>query len=252
VERSIIGENNFNSDNSVAVIVNEDGTLTSIPTLFDGKVAKIKSLTNSKYTIVENNFSYPDVDNKKNWAEKYIETLANKYIISGKLDGNFAPNEEMTRAQFTVLLVRALGLPSEKYEQKFTDVKESDWFNLNGELAAATKYGIIQGKIDGRFAPNEKISRTQAAIMIYRAMQLPYIKFDLTKLDKTKSVTDFIDSEKMGDWSKPAIEAVYQAGIMSGKPDSTFDPNGKTKRDQMAKIIAEFLISAQLMNPIND
>jgi hypothetical protein len=253
VERSITGDNNFNSNKSVGVKIDPDGTLVPVPTLFGDKDATFKSLTNSKYTIVENNFTFRDVDNGKNWAESYIETLANKLIIEGKEDVNgkyYAPAEEMTRAQFTVLLVRALGLPAEKYEQKFKDVKESDWFNLKGELAAATKAGIIQGKPDGRFAPNETISRTQAAVMLHRAMQLNFVNFDTKQLDQTKKVTDFKDITKIADWAKPSIEAIYQAGIMGDKPDSTFDPNGKTRRDQMAKMLGEFLISAKLMNKI--
>jgi hypothetical protein len=248
--RTITAEQTFDSNKSIAVRVNADGTVSSIPTLFDNKTATIHSLTNSIYTVVENDITFQDVDNKKNWAENYIETLANKLIINGKTNGTFAPGEEMTRAQFTVLLVKALALPGVKYEQKFKDVKETDWFNANGELAAAIKFGIITGKPDGRFAPNEKVTRAQAAIMFNRAMKLGFIKFDMTKLDKTKRVTDFLDVAKMNEESKAAIEAIYQARIINGKPNSTFDPNGKTRRDQMAKMLAEFLISAKLMNEI--
>jgi hypothetical protein len=250
VDRTVNGATAFNTNNSVAVKFNADGTVSSIPTLFKDKEATIKSLTNSTYAIVENNLTFPDVDNKKSWAENYIETLANKLIIQGKTDGKFAPGEEMTRAQFTVLLVKALGLPGGKYEQKFKDVKEADWFNLNGELAAAIKTGIIQGKPDGRFAPNEKITRTQAAIMLNRAMKLDFLKYDMAKLDNTKKVTDFKDTVKLDAEAKASIEAIYQAGIISGKPDGTFDPKGNTRRDQMAKMLAEFLISAKLMNEI--
>ncbi|MHC0037892.1 S-layer homology domain-containing protein [Pseudoneobacillus sp. C159] len=250
VERSIKGDKAFDSNNNVGVRIKDDGTLESVPTLFNGTEATFKSLTNSKYSIISNHKTFKDVDNNKNWAEKYIETLASKLIINGKSEDTYAPGEEMTRAQFTVLLVKALGLPGGKYEQKFKDVKESDWFNANGELAAALKYGIITGMPDGRFAPNEKVTRQQAAAMLHRAMQLPFLKYDTKKLDKTKKVTDFKDASKMQEWAKPSIEAIYQAGIMNGKGDSTFDPSGKTKRDQMAKMLAEFLISANLMNQI--
>jgi hypothetical protein len=250
VTRTITGENTFDPNKSTGVKVNADGSVTSVPTLFDNKTATIKSLTNSNYTIVENNITFSDVDNQKSWAEKYIETLANKLIINGKTNGTFAPGEEMTRAQFTVLLVKALALPVEKYEQTFKDVKETDWFNANGELGAAIKTGIIKGKPDGRFSPNEKVTRAQAAIMFNRAMQLGFINYDMTKLDQTKKATDFSDVSKMNAESKAAIEAIYQAGIINGKPDGSFDPNRKTRRDQMAKMLAEFLISAKLMNEI--
>jgi hypothetical protein len=248
VERTIVGDKDFVSNNNVGVRINADGSVTSVPTLFDGNDATIKSLTNSKYTIVENNITFPDVDNKKNWAENYIETLANKLIIQGKPDGKFAPGEEMTRVQFTTMLVKALGLQGESTELKFPDVKTTDWFN--GAIAVALEKGIIQGKPDGRFAPNEKITRTQAAIMLNRAMKLGFIKYDMTKLNKTKTIADFKDTANLDTEAKAAIEAVYQAGIISGKPDGTFDPMGNTKRDQMAKMLAEFLISAKLMNEI--
>ncbi|CAG9608495.1 hypothetical protein NEOCIP111885_02189 [Pseudoneobacillus rhizosphaerae] len=256
VDRTITGDQNFDSNKSIGVKIGSDGTLTSVPTLFTDAIvdknkanATIKSLTNSKYTIVENDITFPDVDNKGN-QEKYIETLASKLIIKGKPDNTFAPGEEMTRAQFTVLLVKALALPGQKYDGKFKDVKEADWFNLNGELAAAIDTGIIKGKPDGRFAPNEKITRTQAAIMLNRAMDLGFINFDKTKLDTSKKVTDFSDTAILDAEAKAAIEAIYQAGIASGKPDGTFDPKGNTRRDQMAKMLAEFLISAKLMNEI--
>jgi hypothetical protein len=250
VARTINGEQPFDSNKSTAVRVNADGSVSSVPTLFDNKTATVHSLTNSVYTVVENNIIFKDVDNKKSWAENYIETLANKLIINGKPNGTFAPGEEMTRAQFTVLLVKALALPGEKYEQKFKDVKETDWFNANGELAAAIKFGIIAGKPDGRFAPNEKVTRAQAAIMLNRAIKLGFIHYDMKMLDQTKKITDFKDVTKMNPESKVAIEAIYQAGIINGKPDGSFDPNGKTRRDQMAKMLAEFLISAKLMNEI--
>ncbi|WP_394138169.1 S-layer homology domain-containing protein [Cytobacillus oceanisediminis] len=247
VDRDIVGEEEFDAGNSVAVKLNEDGTFSSIPTLFTGKTATIKSLTNSKYTIVENDITFPDVNNK-NWAEDYIETLASKYIIQGKETGMYAPGDQMTRAQFTLLLVRALGLPAVEYDNRFTDVKGNEWFNTNGELMAAVAYGIITGKEDGRFAPNDKITRSQAAVMIDRAMNISFLNYDTSQLDKKKKVEDFKDSKKVGAWAKDSIEAVYQAGIVSGKEDGTFDPNGFTKRDQMAKILGNFLISAKLMN----
>ncbi|KMY51868.1 S-layer homology domain-containing protein [Peribacillus loiseleuriae] len=249
VERDIVSENNFNAGRSVAVKLNEDGTFSSLPTLFNGKTATIKSLTNSKYTIVENDKTFPDVD-KKHWAEKYIDTLASKYIIAGNDNGKYAPQEDMTRAQFTVLLVRALGLPAAKYDNHFKDVKGNEWFNAKDEVMAAVNYGIIYGKENGRFAPNDKITRAEAATMIHRAMNLDFINFDATQLDKKKKIGDFKDASKVGAWAKESVEAVYQAGIFGGKDNGTFDPNGNTKRDQMAKILAEFLVSAKLMNDI--
>ncbi len=247
VERNIVGSKTFNAEKSVAVKLNDNGTFSAVPTLFDGKTATVKSLTNSKYTIVENDVTFPDVNNKS-WAEEYIETLASKYIIKGKETGKYDPAEHMTRAQFAVLLVRALGLPGQAYDGSFKDVSGKEWFNKEGELMAAVKYGVIQGIGDGTFAPNEKITRAQAAAMIERAMNIKFLNYDKSQLDKSKKLSDFKDAKKVGGWAQKGVEAVYQAGIVSGKLDGNYDPNGYTQRDQMAKILANFLISANLMN----
>jgi len=246
VEREIVGDTNFNKEKSVAVRLNSNGTFSAIPTLFNGKTATLKSLTNSEYTIVENSKTFKDV--KSGWAKEYIETLASKYIVFGKATGEYEPGKHMTRAEFAVLLVRALGLPTEKYDGSFKDVQGIEWFAKNGELTAAVKYGVIQGKGDGTFAPNEKITRAQAAAMIERAMKISFVNYDFSKLDKSKSLKDFKDAKQVGSWAKSGVEAVYQAGIVKGKGDGTFNPNGYTQRNEMAAILANFLVSAKLLD----
>jgi pullulanase len=154
----------------------------------------------------------------------------------------------MTRAQFTVLLVRALGLPAVEYDNHFKDVKGNEWFNSEGELMAAVQTGIIQGKEDGSFAPDERITRAQAAAMISRAMDIPFIGFNKNVLEESKKASDFKDAAQFAPWAKEGIEAVYQAGIVSGREDGRFDSNGYTRRDHMAKILANFLIAAGLMD----
>ncbi|MEH7883020.1 S-layer homology domain-containing protein [Bacillus sp. JJ1609] len=246
VEREIVGGANYNKEKSVAVRLNTNGTFSAIPTLFNGKTATVKSLTNSEYTIVENSKTFKDV--KSGWAKEYIETLASKYIVFGKATGEYEPGKHMTRAEFAVLLVRALGLPTEKYDGSFKDVRGIEWFAKNGELTAAVKYGVIKGKGDGNFAPNEKITRAQAATMIERAMKISFVNYDFSQLDKSKSLKDFKDANQVGSWAKSGVEAVYQAGIVKGKGNGTFNPNGYTQRNEMAAILANFLVSAKLLD----
>lgn len=250
VERELKGSKVFVPQRSVAVRVDANGNLVSVPTVFNGDQATVKSLTNSTYVVVENNKTFVDVDNGKTWAEAYVEALASKYIIKGKTDQTFAPKENMTRAQFAVLLVRALGLPSETYDKRFKDVKGTEWFNENGELAAAVKYGIIQGKGNGVFAPNAPVTRAEAAVMFKRALELSFLNYDMTQLDSTKKVTDFKDASQVKAWAKDSVEKMYQAGIFTGRENNRFVPAGYMTRAEVAKALAEFLASAKLMNDV--
>ena len=250
VERELKGLKVFVPQRSIAVRVDANGNLVSVPTVFNGDKATVKSLTNSTYVVVENNKTFVDVDNGKTWAEAYIEALASKYIVKGKTDQTFAPKENMTRAQFAVLLVRALGLPSETYDKRFKDVKGTEWFNENGELAAAVKYGIIQGKGNGVFAPNAPVTRAEAAVMFKRALELSFLDYDMTQLNTSKKVTDFKDAAHIKSWAKDSVEKMYQAGIFTGRENNRFVPAGYMTRAEVAKALAEFLASAKLMNDV--
>ncbi|OSX53094.1 S-layer homology domain-containing protein, partial [Anoxybacillus ayderensis] len=245
VEREIALKQSVNASRAIAVRVNDDGSLTPVPTTFVGNKAVIKSLTNSTYVVVEGTHTFSDI--QPHWAKGYIETLAAKQLVKGMTDTTYRPNDRMTRAQFAVLLVRALGLPSETYDGRFADVKGTEWFNKNGELAAAVKFGIIQGKTAYMFAPNEPITRAQAAVMIERALKLSIVGYDEATSDKTKKVTDFRDAKQLPTWAKQAIEAVYQAGIMQGRDSGNFDPTSHVTRAEMAKVLAEFLTKGKLM-----
>ncbi|WP_339171794.1 S-layer homology domain-containing protein [Anoxybacillus sp. FSL W8-1294] len=250
VERELKGSKVFVPQRSVAVRVDANGNLVSVPTVFNGDKATVKSLTNSTYVVVENHKTFLDVDGGKTWAEAYVEALASKYIIKGKTDQTFAPKENMTRAQFAVLLVRALGLPSETYDKRFKDVKGTEWFNENGELAAAVKHGIIQGKENGLFAPNAPITRAEAAVMLKRALELSFLDYDMTQLNTSKKVTDFKDAAHIKSWAKDGVEKMYQANIFTGRENERFVPNGYMTRAEIAKALVKFLASAKLMNDV--
>ncbi|WP_309089173.1 S-layer homology domain-containing protein [Domibacillus sp.] len=257
VNQELTIDGSVNTNNATGVVVAADGSLKALPTTFkteDGKqVAVVGTLANTDgvYTVIESSVTFPDVNNGKNWAEKYIETLSSKFIIAGTTAGTYKPDQDMTRSQFAVLLSRALGLPgTTAYDGRFKDVKGDEWFNTNGEFMAAVKYGIIAGKPNGTFAPNDKVTRAEAAAMIGRALELDFINFDESQLNKSKKLADFKDVKEIGASTRAEVLKVYQAGIMSGASNKEFNPNDYTKRDQMARILAEFLIKANLMENI--
>ena len=126
VSREIVMDKPFNKNKAVAVRINKDGSLTVIPTVFDGNTAIIKSMTNSMYTIIEMDKTFQDVNNGASWAETFIEKLASKGIIYGKSETKYEPNASMTRGQFAALISRGLALtPKETWTGPFKDVTES-------------------------------------------------------------------------------------------------------------------------------
>ncbi|MGM0841757.1 MAG: S-layer homology domain-containing protein [Bacillota bacterium] len=247
VKRVLMTNQEVDPSKAVAVMVDEDGTIRAVPTLFDGNNAMIMSQTNSRYAIVQMDKTFKDVNNRVNWAEEYIETLASKHIIYGKTAELYDPDADMTRGEFAALISRSLGLVADApYAGQFKDVSGNEAVNKDGELVAAWEAGIIKGKEDGTFKPYDKISRAEAAIMIARAID--FVGYDEADLDTEKGSDQYKDSKYMSTEAQMALDLATQAGIMNGMTGGVFKPNDYTKRDQMAKIIAETLRFVEFMN----
>ncbi|MDQ0243779.1 hypothetical protein J2S09_001324 [Bacillus fengqiuensis] len=244
VDRTIQGKEEFDADKSVALRLEEDGSFTALPTYFTEDEAKVKSMTNSQYVVIENEKTFNDLSTA--WNKEQIEKLASKYIVQGRPDGSFGPYATTTRVQLAVLLTRALGLSTDAaYDNSFKDVKGDEWFVP--EVTAAVNAGIIQGKVDGSFDPNAPVSRAQAAVMINRALE--FVSYDKeTALDKTLKVEKFKDESKILEWARKDIETLLQAGIIEGLPNGNFDPYAQTTRSQMVKILDEALKTLKFIN----
>ncbi|GIP50281.1 hypothetical protein J53TS2_38720 [Paenibacillus sp. J53TS2] len=158
------------SNNATGVLYNPGtGAFSFVPATFEtnnGKtVATLKRNGNSIYAVIEYTKTFDDLSG--HWAKADVELLASKLVVEGVSDDRFAPESQITRAEFASLLVRAMGI-SEDNTSKFLDVKPSDWFA--GAVNAAAKAGFVDGFEDGTFKPNANITREEMAVMIAHAM----------------------------------------------------------------------------------
>ncbi|MBY6270358.1 S-layer homology domain-containing protein, partial [Parageobacillus thermoglucosidasius] len=243
IKRSIKLKNKVNVNRATVIRLNEDGTVTALPTYFNGNEAVFRSMTNSKYAVIEHYQTFSDIQGL--WNKEDVEKLASKWIIHGRKDGTYGPLEDTKRIHLAVLLTRSLGLAaSKKYDGRFTDVKGDEWFAE--ELMAAVEAGIIKGKEDGRFAPYEPVTREQAAAMISRAMQ--YVGYNKQKLDAGTSIENYKDFHAIGIWARDDVELLLQAGIMKGRVTGEFAPRELANRSHIAAILNRFLVFVGYIN----
>ncbi|RNF39636.1 S-layer homology domain-containing protein [Planococcus salinus] len=249
VKRSIVTDLELDAASTVGVRVNEDGTVTPVPTYIDGdSTADLFFSSNSAYTLISHSKTFADIDNRGYWGEEFIEKLASKMIVNGKTDEKFSPSIAITRGEFAAVLARGLGLVAEDpNSDEFTDVSTKQGANKNGEIAAVVEAGIVQGYGNGQFGPYDEISRNEAAIMISRAMD--FIGSDDIELNEAKKVADFADYRYISEAARPHVERVYQAEYLEGFPeDNTYRSQGDTSRAQTAKILYNFLNSIKFIN----
>ncbi|NOU75468.1 hypothetical protein GC098_29485 [Paenibacillus sp. LMG 31458] len=219
------------------------GTMSFVPATFstsDGiTTASIKRPGNSIYTVVESAKTFEDL--KDHWSQADVELLASKLVINGMTESSFAPQNEITRAQFAALLIRALGL-SETNAAQFTDVKTNDWFA--GAIGAASKAGLVDGFENGTFQPDANITREQMAVMITRAMNFAGKK----AAADAKGLAGFTEAGSISEWAKEAVAQSVNAGIINGVTNQTFVPNAKASRAEAAVMLKRLLQYEQFIN----
>ena len=163
------------------------------------------------------------------WALNSVGTLVAKGVLGGYPDGTFKPENNVTRAEFAKMLATSLNIQATTSISTYSDVDSNDWYAPY--VLALSNRGIITG-YDGKFNPDGKITRQDAAVMTYRA-----IKSMLTS--KGASVT-FADEAKIADYAKEAVKELSSLKIINGY-NGNFDPNNNTTRAQAATIICNML-----------
>ncbi|MFC5604822.1 S-layer homology domain-containing protein [Sporosarcina koreensis] len=166
---------------------------------------------------------FSDVSNTYQFYE-HINYLANQGVIKGKEGNRFAPGDVVTRAEAAVMIARALDLPTGNRVTIFTDVSSQSF--ASGAIQSANDEGIIKGYTDGKFKPDEKVTRGEMAIFLTRA-------FKLTE-EEPMTFTDVPVSSA----GYAYIPKIIAAGITQGYSESTFNPDKPVTRAQFSAFLA--------------
>ena len=161
------------------------------------------------------------------WAEDNIKALVTAGTVSGYPDGTFKPDNNITRAEFTSMLVKAFALETQK-GYGFSDTV-GHW--AEEAISTAVYHGIVGGLGGNRFGPNDTITREQMAVMIVNAAKLPPVI----------EATLFNDSGDISYWANVALATAVKNGIINGYPDSTVRPQAIVTRAEAVTVIVDVL-----------
>lgn len=169
--------------------------------------------------------SFPDVPASKHFAEA-VNELASRHIIGGYPDGTFKPGNSITRGQAAAIIVKLTKLESANVKDpKFKDVTMANGYYK--AIAILAENGVINGYGDGRFGPNDSITRAQMASIIIKAFELPLYR------DPDYGFKDVVHKNGHRD----GIYSLYQLGLTTGTSPTTYSPNASITRGQAAKIL---------------
>ncbi|WP_159887228.1 S-layer homology domain-containing protein [Paenibacillus puerhi] len=180
--------------------------------------------------VFEENRSYGDI--RGHWAESIISIMTAKQIAGGVGEGRFAPDEQVTRAEFASMLARALNL-QQTAAVPFPDVPGDAWYRY--DVAKALSAGLIEGMDNGSFLPQATITREQMAAMMMRAYSL---NTSIRQQDiLLPPDSRFKDEKEASAWALRSVRLADAVGLMNGSPDGYFHPKQTATRAEALVVL---------------
>lgn len=197
--------------------------------------------------LAEKADDFTDVS-RSDWYYQFVDYVTSKGYFNGVADKTFAPADNMTRAMFVTVLFRFHGAKGDSSQSAFVDVAPGEWYTAAINWAAANR--IVDGVGNGKFAPNDPITRAQMCTMIERYLDL-YRKAWKVTLPESGSLSVMVDESAIPAYALAAVKQCQRHGLVNGFEDGTFRPNDLSTRAQVAAVIYRMSHLVQNAKPDN-
>ncbi|MBD3363509.1 hypothetical protein GF362_07375 [Candidatus Dojkabacteria bacterium] len=167
----------------------------------------------------------------------YVEYMYHQGIISGYSNGNFGPDDFVTRGQIAKILKNAFNIPTDTSGERFPDVPED--YPFFEAIQSIKNAGLASGYTTGEYKPKENVSRGAL-------MKLAVIGVDVNRTDSffnemTGAITDYFPDVSEDYTFVEYILTGVENEIISGYQDGTFRPDQNMTRAQIAKVVTNLM-----------
>ncbi|HEY9744959.1 MAG TPA: S-layer homology domain-containing protein [Oculatellaceae cyanobacterium] len=209
------------------------------------KVVALALLGQLAFTSLAANAAYFS-DTQSHWAQGAIQALSDQNIITGYPDGTFRPEGPITRAELSVVMVKALGLSlNANGSQNFQDVPTTHWAYPAIETVRST--GLVSGYPNGLFMPSKGLNRTEALVVLANAARIP-MPNDATV---EQILSNYRDASSVPNWARTGIAALIQAGLYTNDPaeGNALNPLQPATRGYVAALVQNLRQRSNLATP---
>jgi len=228
--------------NPVAVTRNPDGTFSFIQPKGGVTIsAAVRQIEGAQECPRDNTcpiWRFPDASTTA-WYHDGVHYCLEHGLMTGYDNGNFGPEDTLSRAMLSQILYNEAGRPQGAPSAGFTDVPANAWY-ANAVNWAASR-GVVTGYGDGRFGPDDPITREQLAAMLWRNAKAA--GRDVSVGENT-NILGFPDFPAVSEWAVPALQWAAGAGVMTGKDGGRLDPAGQATRAEAATMLMRYLKNA--------
>ena len=192
------------------------------------KVAYVKD----DAAVVEPTTGFNDVADK-DWFADAVKYVADKGMMNGTSKTTFGPNDSTTRGMIVTVLYRLENEPSAA-AASFTDVVSGQYYT--DAVAWANANGIVTGYGNGKFGPNDVVTREQLAAILYRYAQ--YKKYDVSVGEDT-NILSYADAQSVSAYAIPAMQWAGGADIVNGS-NGKLNPQNNATRAEVAAMLMRY------------
>lgn len=211
----------------------------------DGKEIELTKVNDTKYTfkmpaskvtvkadfVKTSTLPFTDVAADA-WYYDAVAYVYEQGMMKGTNDGTtFSPAMNLTRGMMAQILYN-LEKGTAPAEGSFTDVAANAWYADAVNWAAAND--IVNGYGNGKFGPEDSITREQMAVLLYN-----YAKFKGYDVTTSGDLTTFSDDEKVSDWAEYAMKWAVGEKLINGS-NNALNPLGTASRAEVAQILMNF------------
>lgn len=182
---------------------------------------------------------FGDLENYK-WAQASILRLNGLDILNGYSDTEFAPQDDVSRAQLCKIICGVFGFTASDTSTPFNDVSEDAWYTPY--VSELYRRGIINGVDENAFAPNDGVTRQDMCAMLYRA--------GISGTSYTDEIP-FNDVDEIADYAKEAVKFLSEQKLINGTDDGNFDPKRFAARAEVA-VLFNSVYDYLTANPVSD
>ena len=199
--------------------------------------ALLLSLTPAAFAIGVESKSpadFVDLDPNAWYAQAAAYTLEHG-ILSGTEPDTFSPEETLTRAMAVQMVYAMDGKPNIG-SHTYGDVDPDAWYN--DAVAWACSKHVMYGYQEGRFFPDEPITREQLSLILYNYAKL-YHYNTLVRSD----LSAFADGDTTSSWAEQSMSWAVASGLMTGREGNMLHPGSSASRAEIAQIMTNFCLN---------
>lgn len=233
---------------TVAVRPDSGYELSELTATGDGRRLQLNDMGNGRFTFVmpgadvevrgaftalpvQMDFPFTDVP-RNAWFRGAAEYVYENALMSGTSATSFGPDQPTSRGMIVTILYRLAGSPAAG-ASGFADVASGQYYAK--AVAWASANGVVNGYGNGRFGPNDPITREQLAVILRG-----YARLRGQDVSAQANLSGYRDAGKISPYALEPLRWASARGLINGTSDTTLTPNGTATRAQVAVILKNF------------